>query len=231
MRKLETHDPTLSFRCACQRRQNHAVGIHWRWRRRLLRRWLRLPLKRGVRLHETAPNTARRRSLRLKDFDYSTSALYFVTVCTSRRKPLLANIVAGRLQPSAIGRVVSECWFELPYHYSRLELGAFVVMPNHIHGLMLLRDPVGAGLRPAPTTATLSQIVGAFKSFSSRRIHESNASTPRKVWQRGFHERIVRNRNECTKIEHYILQNPARWEFDRENSRAQKHDDPDPWES
>jgi putative transposase len=85
-----------------------------------------------------------------------------------------------------MGRIVSESWFELPYHYARLELGAFVVMPNHVHRLISLRDSVGAGLRPAPTTATLSEVVGVFKSFSSRRIHATNAPAPKKIWQRGF---------------------------------------------
>jgi putative transposase len=178
----------------------------------------------------SAPKPTRRSSLRLMNFDYSTAALYFLTVCTSARKTILGTVCEGMLQPSAMGRIVSECWFELPYHYARLELGAFVVMPNHIHGLISLHDPAGAGLRPAPTTATLSEIVGVFKSFSSRRIHATSASSPKKIWQRGFYEHIVRNSDECEGINRYILQNPARWEFDRENPKAQNVADPDAWE-
>jgi REP-associated tyrosine transposase len=177
-----------------------------------------------------APLPPRRSTLRLKNFDYSTAAVYFLTICTSERKTTLGAVREGMAQPSVVGRIVSACWFELPYHYARLELGAFVVMPNHVHGLISLRDSVGAGLRPAPTTATVSEIVGAFKSFSSRRIHATNASSPKKVWQRGFYEHIVRNRDECERISRYVLQNPARWEFDRENPQAPEIADPDAWE-
>jgi putative transposase len=115
----------------------------------------------------SAPKLPRRSTLRWKNFDYSTSAVCFLTVCTSERKTILGAVCERIVQPSAMGRIVSECWFELPYHYARLELGVFVVMPNHIHGVISLHDPVGAGLRPAPTTATLSEIVGVFKSFGS----------------------------------------------------------------
>jgi putative transposase len=72
--------------------------------------------------------------------------------------------------------------------------------------------------------------VGVFKSFSSRRIHTTNASAPKKIWQRGFYEHIVRNSHECEGIKRYILQNPARWEFDREIPQAQNVEDLDAWE-
>jgi putative transposase len=173
----------------------------------------------------------RRRTLRLKKFNYSTAAIYFVTVCTRDRQAFFGNVDGGHMCPSVMGRIVSECWFELPYHYARLELGAFALMPNHVHGLISLRDSVGAGLRPAPTAATVSEIVGVFKSFAARRIHEADASLPAKVWQRGFYEHIVRSGDECAKIQRYILQNPARWEFDRENSLARERGDPEIWES
>src|SRR5277367_5569839 len=119
-------------------------------------------------------------SLRIKDFDYSHSRAYFLTICAHERLPIFGEIRDGKLAASHSGILVSECWFELPYHYARLELGAFVVMPNHVHGLISMHDPVGAGLRPAPTSVTLSEIVGVFKSFSSRRIRATNASAPRK---------------------------------------------------
>ena len=70
----------------------------------------------------SAPKLPRRSSLRLKNFDYSTAALYFLTICSSQRKTILGAVCDGKLRPSAMGRIVSECWFELPYHYARLEL-------------------------------------------------------------------------------------------------------------
>jgi REP element-mobilizing transposase RayT len=104
-------------------------------------------------------------SLRIKDFDCSQSRAYFVTICAHERLPIFGEIRGGKLAASHSAILVSECWFELPYHYARLELGAFVVMPNHVHGLIALHDPVGAGLRPARRSDSVSEIVRAFKSF------------------------------------------------------------------
>ena len=168
-----------------------------------------MPLTPDVPMRPSAPILPRRSNLRLKNFDDSTAALYFLTICTSQRKTMLGAVCDGNLRPSAMGSIVSECWVELPYHYARLELVAFVVMPNHVHGLSARRDSEGAGLRPAPTTATLAEIVGVFKSFSSRRIHATNVSAPKKIWRRGFYDHVVRNHDECERIKRYILQNPA----------------------
>ena len=104
----------------------------------------------------SAPQHPRRSSLRLENFDYSIAAVYFITICTSERKTILGASFKKNFRPSAIGHIVSECWFELPYHYARLELGAFVVMPNHVHGLISLHDSVGAGLRPALSDAVFT---------------------------------------------------------------------------
>lgn len=123
------------------------------------------------------------------------------------------------MQLNSLGKAVREAWFELPQHFAGLELDSFVVMPNHVHAVVALADPLGAGLRPARDLKRhgLSQIVGAFKSFSSRRIAELNSSWRGAVWQRSFYDHLIRNGDDLANVRRYILQNPAMWEFDREN--------------
>jgi len=145
--------------------------------------------------------------------------MYFVTICTRKRINLFGRIREARMQPNALGKIIWEAWFELPYHFARLELDSFVLMPSHIHGILALVDPVGAGLRPAPALGRqgLTRIIGAFKSFSSRRITEVKPTLQGLVWQRSFYDRIIRNNAELSNARRYILLNPAKWEFDREN--------------
>jgi REP element-mobilizing transposase RayT len=93
-------------------------------------------------------------------------------------------------------------------------------MPNHVHGVLVFLDPVGAGLKPAPTTTrrrTLSEVVRAFKTFSGRRINELRASPGLPVWQRGYYEHIVRTEKGLREIRRYILDNPKNWSRDPEN--------------
>jgi REP element-mobilizing transposase RayT len=165
-----------------------------------------------------------RRTTRRKDFDYSSAAIYFVTICTQNRRNLFGAIENARMQPNRFGRLVQEAWFELPDHYARLTLDVFTLMPNHVHGVLALTDPVGAGLRPARAANHhgLSEIVGVFKSFSSRRIAELDNSLRGKIWQRSFYDHIIRNEQDLRNVRRYIFHNPARWEFDRENTNCKK---------
>jgi putative transposase len=104
-----------------------------------------------------------------------------------------------------VARITSECWHRIPIHFPNVTLDLFVIMPNHIHGILLLSD-VGAGhARPVPV------IVGSFKSAVSRQLGHP-------VWQRSYWERIIRNERELNEIRHYIDENPARWELDVENA-------------
>jgi putative transposase len=99
-------------------------------------------------------------------------------------------------------------------------------MPNHVHGVLAFIDPVGAGLRPARSAARhgLSEIIRAFKGFSSRRLAELDHSLRGMVWQRGFYDHIVRNSDDLTNVRRYIFTNPAKWEFDIENTKSIKPD-------
>ena len=162
----------------------------------------------------------------MKDYDYSHPGGYFVTVCTRNRECLLGEIAENSIHPSMCGEIVRSCWGHLPRHYPHVVLDAFVLMPNHVHGIIVLTDPdfVGAGLKPAPTLAgrrcSVPETVRAFKAFSSRRINEWRGTPGKSAWQRGYYEHIVRNEEDLNEIRKYITENPLSWELDRENPAA-----------
>lgn len=178
------------------------------------------------------PGIHHRRSIRLKGYDYSQAGAYFVTACARGRKCLFGEVVDGQMHLSVFGEMVARCWDDLPRHYPTVELDAFVVMPNHVHGIVVLTDGVGAGLRPAPTsnentispqengeTVTgprpLSEIVRAFKSFSSRRINERLGTAGTPVWQRTYWDTVIRNEQALIGFRQYIENNPAQWDMDQ----------------
>ena len=165
--------------------------------------------------------TCRRRSLRLRDYNYSQPGAYFVTICTHQRLCLLGEIAPGTMCLSDSGSIVWNCWHRLVEHYPDLELDAFVIMPNHVHGVLALVDPVGAGLKPAPTFVYrrhgLTEIVRAFKTFSSRRINQLRGTPGRRVWQRGYYEHVIRNEADLHEIRQYVVNSPLKWELDEEN--------------
>ncbi|MEX1254510.1 MAG: transposase [Dehalococcoidia bacterium] len=174
----------------------------------------------------TWPN---RRSIRLRGYDYSQPGAYYVTVCSAGRECLFSEVVEGAMRLSHLGSEVEAAWSELPSHYPMVDLDAFVVMPNHVHGVIVLldgaapeEDLVGAGLRPsrqaAPTCPhTLPEVIRAFKSFSARRTNALRGTTGAHVWQRNYYERVVRSERELERIREYIENNPAQWENDREH--------------
>ncbi|MDH4162524.1 MAG: transposase [Nitrospirota bacterium] len=166
------------------------------------------------------PDIHHRKSIRLKDYDYSQRGAYFVTVCTWNREHSLGTIEQNVLQPSGCGDIVLDCWNALPNHYPHIMLDAFTLMPNHIHGIiMIMNDVVRAGLKPAPTENHhgLSEIVRALKTFSSRRINASRKTPGMPVWQRNYYEHVIRNDDDLNAIREYIQYNPAGWDRDEEN--------------
>ncbi|MBV5272219.1 MAG: hypothetical protein JZU52_00800 [Lamprocystis purpurea] len=128
-----------------------------------------------------------RASMRLKGYDYTQAGAYFITLCVQQRLCLFGEVIAGLFVSNQYGALVAQAWNDLPNHYPHVSLDQFVVMPNHVHGIIVLSDvgadlksdhrhrdaDVGVGLKPAPTKRhALSEIVRAFKTFSARRINE-----------------------------------------------------------
>ena len=168
------------------------------------------------------PKIHHRRSIRLKGYDYTSAGAYFITIVTYRRECLFGEIVDGKMGLNENGKIVKYAWKDLVNHYPNIELGTFCIVPNHVHGIIILIDTtVGAGLRPAPTQTAkqhgLPEIVRAFKSFSARRVNEHLKSPGVPLWQRNYYEHIIRNDDEHNHIHLYIESNPANWMDDEEN--------------
>lgn len=154
-----------------------------------------------------------RRKTRLQGYDYSQEGAYFVTICTHQRDHLFGDIRQEEMRLSAIGSIASEDWQAIPNHYPTIDLDAFAVMPNHIHGIIFL---VGAGFIPTavtPPTPSLSQIMAGYKAGVTRRINRLNQFS-QSIWQRSFHDHIIRTERELNTIRHYVENNPALWEQD-----------------
>lgn len=128
---------------------------------------------------------------------------------------VLGSVAGGIVRPSALGRLVAACWRRLPLHHEAVEVDAFVVMPNHVHGIVILPER-------ATQVSPLPVVVGAFKACATR-------AAGRPLWQRGYHDRVIRDERELTAIRQYIADNPAAWEADRENPARRGPTGPAPW--
>ncbi len=130
---------------------------------------------------------------------------------------------------SAAGRAVHYCWSQLPAHYPDISLDVFIVMPNHVHGVIFLRGAGGAGFKPAPTrdAVPVTELVRALKTFSARRINGLRGGRNLPVWQRNYYEHIIRSDDDLDRIREYIENNPKRWALDRENEQRTGMDDAD----
>ena len=168
-------------------------------------------------------NTHHRRSLRLKDYDYAQAGAYFVTLCTRKRICLLGDVLDGIMQRNETGQIVAEEWLAIPTHFPHATLDQFIVMPNHMHGIIIVgaqfiapkqgMDKQGA-MNRAPT---LGKMVRAFKARSTRGIRcQTNAQF---AWQRNYYEHVIRDENDLARIREYITNNPLQWELDREHPR------------
>ena len=178
-----------------------------------------------------------RRSIRLKGYDYTQSGVYFLTVVVQDRLCLFGNVVDQEMRPNEAGEMVRRLWERLPDRFPCIQLDAFVVMPNHIHGILVIDSPVGALFvgthrgAPNPTRATtrvaptLGAVIGAYKSLTTRAYVKGVNAGPwppfrKRLWQRNYYEHVVRNDASLAELRQYILNNPARWAFDRENPLA-----------
>jgi putative transposase len=173
-----------------------------------------------------------RRSIRLRDFDYAQAGAYFVTMVTQKRECLLGDVLDGQLKLNGAGKQIQSIWDQIPAHYPGVETDVFVVMPNHVHGIIVL---VGAGPRARPkgqpqgvapteddSALSLPDIVHRFKTLTTKRYIDGVKQFgwrpfAGRLWQRNYFEHVIRNDESLDRIRQYILDNPARWEFDREN--------------
>lgn len=162
-----------------------------------------------------------RRSIRLAGYDYAQPGAYFVTICTQGRECSLGKARDGSVDLSHHGEIVQRAWNSLPEHYPHVGVDAFVIMPNHIHGVIVLSEAMeDSGAQRTGRLSTrhgLPEIVRAFKSFSARRANELNATPGARVWQRNYYEHIIRDERELNLIREYVVNNPLGWDTDPEN--------------
>ncbi|MCJ7459754.1 MAG: transposase [candidate division Zixibacteria bacterium] len=167
-----------------------------------------------------------RRSIRLKEYDYSQPGAYFVTICVHGFKNILGSIANGEVRLNKYGRVIRDEWLRTMELRPNVLMDEYVVMPNHFHGIIMIIDDttVGATRRVAPTTTTkpttlksnaIGSIIGQIKSASTKRIRKMGLEYFR--WQRNYYEHVIRNEDKLHKIRQYIHTNPLKWHLDREN--------------
>jgi len=185
------------------------------------------------------PEKHNRHSVRLKGYDYSQLGAYFVTICTRDRASLFGEMVDGETRLNDAGEIARRCWADIPHHFLHAVLDAVVIMPNHVHGVIVIREsrrgeasatPIRLFKEPGESDASplqrrpngtqpgsLSAIVQNFKSVSTRRMNAAQGAPGTPIWQRGYYEHVIRNEAELTAIREYILGNPARWTEDENN--------------
>jgi|SRR5579864_1617790 len=173
-----------------------------------------------------------RRSIRLKQYDYSQVGSYFFTICAHHRQMLFAEIRDEQMKCNRSEEAVWSVWRGLPARFPMLELDEFVVMPNHVHGILRLNPVTRTGLWPAgaassaptnatPPSPTLGRILRRFKSVSAIAVNRVRNRTGAPVWQRNYYEHIIRRSEDLDEVRAYIAGNPAQWPSDRENPRAE----------
>ena len=169
------------------------------------------------------PNIHHRRSIRLQEYDYTQSGAYFVTMVVRDRSCLFGEIANDEVQLNETGMLVADTWEWLATQYAYVTLDEYIVMPNHLHGIIVI-DIRRGGSRTAPTMPSnrkpLGRLVGAFKTVMTKQFNLAHGTKGRPIWQRNYYERIIRDGNELARIRKYILDNPTQWSFDRENPMA-----------
>ncbi len=169
-----------------------------------------------------------RKPTRYKDFYYSSEGYYFVTICADGMKSYFGKIRNGEMKLNSIGKIVEKCWYQIPEHFKNVELDYFQIMPNHLHGIIIINGLGNANLAfpnnnvkisnngnaefafPTDRTKmTLSKIIQQFK-------RQITIETKQKLFQRSFYDRIIRNEKELYNIRKYISDNPLKWEFEKD---------------
>jgi putative transposase len=176
-----------------------------------------------------------RKSIRMKDYDYSQPGEYFITICTHKHECTLGSIINGGMQLNNIGNTAEKCWREIPKHFSNVKLDEYVILlhalrvavtglrlPNHIHGILILQDhgrdvQLNVPTRLSPQRWTLSVIIRTFKAAVTTICHRNEFYQFR--WQPRFYEHIIRSEKELNNIRDYITNNIIQWSFDTENPR------------
>jgi REP element-mobilizing transposase RayT len=183
----------------------------------------------------------RRISPRLKGYDYSSDGIYLVTICVRDRKCMFGEVINGKNELNCIGRIAGELWMQIPATFENIKIDDFVVMPNHVHGIVIIdnrKESVGS-IVPAPDAInrvpargggitgknnpmlsrnSLARIIRWYKGRCTYEIRQTGHAK-NFAWQSRYDDRIVRHEKELCKVREYIRDNPPQWESDRLNPR------------
>ena len=166
------------------------------------------------------PELHRRRTIRLRDYNYKQNGAYFVTICVRNKECVLGSIIKGKMILSEIGKIVFDYWFEIPKHFQNVKLDEFCVMPNHIHGILLLNNVGVQNFEPLRNKFQhiIPKSIGSIiRTYKTAVTHWSKQNDYNFFWQRNYYNHIIRNENELNEIREYINNNPLKWELDNEN--------------
>jgi putative transposase len=164
----------------------------------------------------------RRKFIRLKNYDYSQDGAYFITICAHNRECIFGKINGGIMIKNKLGVIVYNEWKKSAEIRKEIILDEFIVMPNHLHGVVFIsRD----GRPPAAPTLvhigiqkkSIGSLVGGFKSTVTKQINQIDGTYSRPIWQRNYYEHIIRNETMLSKIREYIINNPLNWDKDKIN--------------
>ena len=173
-----------------------------------------------------------RRSIRLKGFDYAQPGSYFVTIITRGRLSLFGEIIGGEMHLNALGEIAHGEWMKTALIRHEITLDEFIVMPNHFHAIVNIvdcgnglvgatgRSPLRSGMPRGPANKSLASLIAGYKSVVTARINQLRGTPGAPVWQRNYHEHIIRDMDELFRIRKYIRDNPAKWEIDAENDHS-----------
>ena len=166
-----------------------------------------------------------RKSIRLKEFDYSSGNWYYVTICTHNFRFVFGEVIKSRMTLNSYGNIAEENWNYLTQQFTNVELDEFVVMPNHIHGIIIINSRRGLiDQTPIPNdwimmkdkSVTLGKIVRFFKARTTKHLRDSGFTSFR--WQRNYYEHIIRNEEDLYRIRKYIQLNPLQWAVEKDKS-------------
>ena len=151
------------------------------------------------------PEIHNRKTIRLKDYDYSKEGMYYITICTNDRDKILGSIIDTKVKLSVYGEIVNKEWLGLERRFRSIKLHAYVIMPNHIHAIIELKSM---------NKNILGDIIKTYKSMCSKKCNQLNKVSGITIWQRNFHEYVIRNEKDYYIKYEYIINNPYRWNED-----------------
>ena len=178
------------------------------------------------------PESHHRHSIRLKGYDYSQAWAYFVTICTHNKACVFGDVVDGEMRLNEYGAIVKDEWLRTDTLRENVVIDEYIIMPNHIHGIVIIMGdgrgtlqrastgPIRATHRVAPTARglisnSIGAIIGQFKSIVTKDVRKMGFRYFK--WQRNYYEHVIRNEDKLNRTREYVLNNPLQWQFDREN--------------